>query len=121
MKIVKVPITEVSKAAYFGKDKAAWKKVLDESESMTSEEFWKNEWKTYHSVKTPMNWFFIVGEPKSIVDELIKLKIGDTNVYYPSICERSPEDLIESRIDWDELKEHADDMYYFIERLYDYI
>lgn len=125
MKIIKVPISEQNREIFFSKEKTKsgkqkWEQLLSKSQSMTATEFWENEWNTYNA-ENPTHWFFIVGAPESIIDELINLKLGESNVYYPWICEHSPEDLIESRIDWGQLKEHADDMYYFIERLYDYI
>lgn len=126
MKIIKVPITEKNRELWRSRtkskaDKQRWEHLLNESPSMTAKEFWQNEWDNYSSAQVLTNWFFVVGSPESIIDELINLKIGDSDVYYPTICRHSPEDLIESRTDWEQLKGHADDMYYFIERLYDYI
>lgn len=126
MRIIKVPITEENKKLFHSSTKTKsgkqkWELLLNKSQSMTAKEFWANEWNTCYNTRTPTHWFFIVGEPDSIVDELIKLKLGESDVYYPWIRNHSPEDLIESRTDWDSLKNHADDMYYFIEHLYDYI
>ena len=33
----------------------------------------------------------------------------------------APEDYVESRTDWDTLKDHADDMYYMLKDIYDII
>lgn len=126
MKIIKVPITEYSKQLFhsIGKSKEAklkWEELLNKSQSMTAEEFWKREQTGYNCSSEVKNWFFVVGKPESIIDELVNLKMGESNVYYPWISSHSPEDLIESRTDWERLKELADEMYYFIGRLYDYI
>lgn len=126
MKIIKVPITEQNKKNFFSKTKnkegkEKWEQLLTQSQSMTATEFWENEpnsdFERYHS----NYWYFVVGKPESIIDELVNLKLGESNVHYPWICRHSPEDLIESRTDWEQLRELADEMYYFIERLYDYI
>lgn len=49
MKIVKIPITEQNKKAYWSKNKNsnAWEKLVSECPSMTSEEFWNNELEEY--------------------------------------------------------------------------
>lgn len=77
MKIVKIPITEQNKKVYWSKNKNsnAWEKLVSECPSMTSEEFWNNELEEYD--KGEMYWYFIIGKPESIIDELINLKIGD--------------------------------------------
>ena len=126
MKIIKVPITEQNKELYHSSSKSKlnkqkWQSLLNKCQSMTAKEFWLNEWVSYSESDIPTYWFFVEGASESIVDELIRLKLGETSVYYPWICDHSPEDLIESRMDWDSLKSHADDMCYFIENLYGYI
>lgn len=126
MKIIKVPITEKNKKLFWSKNetklnKKKWDLLLNQSFSMTAKEFWINEWENYFKSQGNDFWFFVVGEPESIIDELINLKIGDSYVSYPWVYEHSPEDLIESRTDWDMLKKHADNMYYFIDNLYNYI
>lgn len=65
------------------------------------------------------HWYFIVGKPESIIDELINLEIGDTNVFYPHIKENRPWDIEE--MDWYDLREHANTMSDFIQKLYNYI
>lgn len=90
MKIVKIPITEQNKKVYWSKNKNsnAWEKLVSECPSMTSEEFWNNELEEYD--KGEMYWYFIIGKPESIIDELINLKIGDTDISYPYIKENRP-------------------------------
>lgn len=65
------------------------------------------------------HWYFIVGKPESIIDELINLEIGDTNVFYPHIKKNRPWDIEE--MDWYDLREHANTMSDFIQKLYNYI
>lgn len=84
-----------------------WDAVTDRAE----EEFDKEEISTH--------WYFIVGKPESIIDELINLEIGDTNVFYPHIKENRPWDIEE--MDWYDLREHANTMSDFIQKLYNYI
>ena len=47
------------------------------------------------------------------------LEIGDTNVFYPHIKENRPWDIEE--MDWYDLREHANTMSDFIQKLYNYI
>lgn len=84
-----------------------WDAVTDRAK----EEFDKEEISTH--------WYFIVGKPESIIDELINLEIGDTNVFYPHIKENRPWDIEE--MDWYDLREHANTMSDFIQKLYNYI
>jgi hypothetical protein len=50
---------------------------------------------------------------------LINLEIGDTNVFYPHTKENRPWDIEE--MDWYDLREHANTMSDFIQKLYNYI
>lgn len=128
MKIVKIPITYQNKILWrnSGKSKEgkrAWANLLNNAESMSAKEFWDNEYdKWYYEYPFKSNWFIVIGEPESIVDKLINLKIGETeSCYYPHIVSNSPEDLIESRTSWEDLKRLADEMNDFINDLYRYI
>lgn len=49
MKIIKIPITEQNREVYWSrnKDKKAWEKLMSECPSMTSKEFWNNEWEEF--------------------------------------------------------------------------
>lgn len=110
MKIIKIPITEQNREVYWSrnKDKKAWEKLMSECPSMTSKEFWNNEWEEFDKEEISTHWYFIVGKPESIIDELINLEIGDTNVFYPHIKENRPWDIEE--MDWYDLREHANTM-----------
>ena len=55
----------------------------------------------------------------TLIDELINLEIGDTNVFYPHIKKNRPWDIEE--MDWYDLREHANTMSDFIQKLYNYI
>ena len=58
------------------------------------------------------------GEIKNIFEQLAAAEMSyDDELYYCEMKKNSPEDLIESRTDWDTLKEYADGMSYFIERV----
>lgn len=97
----------------------ALEKLMSECPSMTSKEFWNNEWEEFDKEEISTHWYFIVGKPESIIDELINLEIGDTNVFYPHIKENRPWDIEE--MDWYDLREHANTMSDFIQKLYNYI
>jgi len=45
----------------------------------------------------------------------------DNDLYYCDLSKSSPEDLCESRTDWDDLKEYADGLVSFIDKLKDEI
>lgn len=108
MKIIKIPITEQNREVYWSrnKDKKAWEKLMSECPSMTSKEFWNNEWEEFDKEEISTHWYFIVGKPESIIDELINLEIGDTNVFYPHIKENRPWDIEE--MDWYDQKRRVE-------------
>lgn len=55
------------------------------------------------------------GEAENCFERLAKEEIDwDEGLCYCSTRDRSPEDLIESRTDWDDMKSYADGLYYFI-------
>lgn len=120
MKIVKVPVNDQTKAAYLT-NYGEWKKIIDSSERMTAKEFWDDWFEEFDSSGSARFWFIIEGEPESIVDELVRLKMGESDVCYPWIVKHSPEDLIESRISYEDLIGHADKMDLFINKLCNYI
>lgn len=63
-----------------------------------------------------------IGQPNNILEELACGEIEYSGeLYYCNLRDRRPEDLIESRTDWDTLKGYADDLASFIERLKDEI
>lgn len=75
MKIIKIPITEQNGEVYWSrnKDKKAWEKLMSECPSMTSKEFWNNEWEEFDKEEISTHWYFIVGKPESIIDELTSM------------------------------------------------
>lgn len=115
MKIIKIPITEQNREVYWSrnKDKKAWEKLMSECPSMTSKEFWNNEWEEFDKEEISTHWYFIVGKPESIIDELINLEIGDTNVFYPHIS-KSEKCTCENRVPSEEDKKESTDGLYII-------
>ena len=58
------------------------------------------------------------GECKNFIDKLVYGEIEyDSQLYYITARNNHPEDLIESRTDWEEMKSYADDLADFIENL----
>lgn len=57
MKIIKIPITEQNREVYWSrnKDKKAWEKLMSECPSMTSKEFWNNEWEEFDKEEICLN------------------------------------------------------------------
>lgn len=82
MKIIKIPITEQNREVYWSrnKDKKAWEKLMSECPSMTSKEFWNNEWEEFDKEEISTHWYFIVGKPESIIDDGLP---ADNVIYYP--------------------------------------
>ena len=60
------------------------------------------------------------GECKNFIDKLVYGEIEyDSQLYYITARNNHPEDLIESRTGWEEMKSYADDLADFIESLKD--
>lgn len=58
------------------------------------------------------------GEAENCFERLAKGEIDyDNGLSYCSVSNKFPEDLIEERTNWNEMKSYADGLYYFIERL----
>lgn len=58
------------------------------------------------------------GEAENCFERLAKGEIDfDDDLSYCSVSKNSPEDLIEERTDWDEMKSYADGLDYFISQL----
>lgn len=59
MKIIKIPITEQNREVYWSrnKDKKAWEKLMSECPSMTSKEFWNNEWEEFDKEEISTHWY----------------------------------------------------------------
>lgn len=59
-----------------------------------------------------------IGKPINILEELAFSEIDyHEELSYINAKDRFPEDLIESRTDWEEMKNYADNLAYFIDRL----
>lgn len=102
------------------KTKEAWQKILDSSESYTAEEWAELGISMRHWTYEGYFWH-VEGTPESIVEELVNWKLGFSKIDYSSIRKNFPEDLIESRTDWDTMKQYADDLDDFIDKLYSYL
>ena len=71
----------------------------------------RNDWSTDYSYK-----FF--GNAENCIERLVKGEIDwDEDLCYCLRLERSPEDLIECRTDWNEMKSYANGLVYFINSL----
>lgn len=58
------------------------------------------------------------GNPENCIERLAYAELEyDGDLSYCSVRKNSPEDLTESRTDWDEMKNHADGLAYFIDSL----
>lgn len=71
----------------------------------------RNSWfKDYH--------YACYGEPEDSIERLVNAEINyDEGLSYLCAKNNHPEDLIESRTDWNEMKDYADGLYYFINSL----
>lgn len=71
----------------------------------------KNQWrngKAYH----------VVGKPKNIIERLVYSEVEyDSELYYVNARYDYPEDMVESRTDWEEMKTYADELVSFIEEV----
>lgn len=58
------------------------------------------------------------GDAENCIERLVKSEVDyDCDLNYCSIANNFPEDLCESRTDWDKMKSYADGLYYFIRQL----
>ena len=58
------------------------------------------------------------GEEEDSIERLVNAEINyDNNLIYLSVKNNHPEDLIESRTSWNEMKDYADGLYWFIDSL----
>lgn len=62
--------------------------------------------------------YVAIGNPSTIKEKLAELKIS--GFQYKYLKERRPEDFCEARTSWEDLVDMADEMYYFIDSLFDY-
>ena len=60
------------------------------------------------------------GKPTNAIEQIVFAETDYLdNLSYLSANDNHPEDLIESRTDWESMKDYADGMYYFIQDLID--
>lgn len=58
------------------------------------------------------------GKPTNAIEQIVYAETDYLdNLSYQSAKDNYPEDLIESRTDWEDMKDYADGMYYFIQDL----
>lgn len=58
------------------------------------------------------------GKPTNAIEQIVYAETDYLdNLSYLSAKDNHPEDLIESRTDWEDMKDYADGMYYFIQDL----
>jgi len=75
------------------------------------QDFQRKNWRTDYSYKC-------FGKPENCIERLAFGEIDfDADLLYCDTSERSPEDLTESRTDWDEMKSYADGLERFIDNL----
>lgn len=126
MKIVKIVWADIDKNVYRNpnKYKKEWREILDASPSYTAEEFLKLDldyyakFEPYHS----LGYCWVLdGEPASIVEELVAYQLGLSGPSYDFAVRNHPEDLIEERTDWEQMKDYADEMHGFLDRLCSYL
>ena len=113
MKIIAINLNEGNnKEIYWGRSKKfkkEWKALVnDPANHYDPVTFYKEHGNGYEIMTD--------GEPKTIQEKLIQRIYGDKPTY-EDMSENFPEDFIESRTSWDDLKDYADDMKYFINEL----
>lgn len=74
-------------------------------------DYYRNSWRKDYAYRC-------FGKAENCIERLAWSEIDiDGDLSYCSTKENFPEDLIESRTDWNEMKNYADGLYYFIESL----
>ena len=98
----------------------AFRKYIKETGKLVSiQEYFKdysrNNWRTDY-------YYQFFGEAKNCIERLAKGEIDyDNDLAYCIRLERSPEDLVECRTDWNDMKAYADGLASFISTLKDEI
>lgn len=73
---------------------------------------------SYHRYDEDYIVYRCFGKPENCIERLVYGEIEwDNDLSYWNAKNHNPEDLIESRTDWDAMKSYADGLYYFIESL----
>lgn len=82
---------------------------------VTIKEYFQDFNRKYNYNKTSYKCF---GKPTNTIEKIVFAEIDYLDdLSYLSAKDNNPEDLIESRTDWEVMKDYADGMYYFIHDL----
>lgn len=114
LEIIAIEMVEPNNKYYWGKNKKykkEWNELVKNSPRHNAVEYFKKYGKPqkYHLI--------LMGMPETIEEKLVEAFYDDGKVSYINLSDRMPEDFIESRMDFYELKDYADDMKYFIKDL----
>lgn len=95
------------------RDKAVEAYIADNGKEISAAEFVRDSY-LYTSWSSKLRYKFI-GEPCSPLEKMVKFAYSGTS--YISMKENFPEDFTESRTDWDDMVDYADEMASFIEEI----
>ena len=95
------------------RDKAIDAYIADNGKEISAVEFVRDSY-LYTGWCRKLNYKFI-GEPCSPLEKMVKFVYSGVSYIY--MKENFPEDLIESRTDWDDMVTYADEMASFIEEI----
>lgn len=95
------------------RDKDIEDRIIEIGEEISASEFVKNS-HLYTSWSRKLYYEFI-GEPSNPLEKMIKFVYSGSN--YINMKRSFPEDLTESRTDWDDMVNYADEMASFIENI----
>lgn len=98
---------------YKERDRLINNHIMEIGKEVSAKEFVKNSYK-YTSWCSEWRFRFF-GEPIEPLEKLVKFVYDSAS--YISMKKNFPEDFVESRTDWDDMVEYADQMAYFIEDL----
>lgn len=89
-------------------------------EKVSLQEYFKDNKR--NSWKDKKHNYKCFGDAENCLERLAKDELDyDSELVYCSAKKNNPEDLVEGRCDWDDMKSYADGLYYFIESLKDEI
>lgn len=116
MKIVAINLTEGNNLEVYcdrkKKREKEWKALLDDPKNSYNPVTFYREYGCYPKYTE----IICVGEPETIQEKLIQ-RVYSNSVVYERMSKEFPEDLVEGRTSWDDLKRYADDMASFINEL----
>lgn len=98
---------------YKERDRLINNHIIEIGKEISAKEFVKN---SYDYTHWNSQWRFrFFGEPIEPLEKLVSFVYDSAS--YISMKKNFPEDFVESRTDWDDMVEYADQMAYFIEDL----